>query len=65
MPSPCYNRCRLDASGAACRDCGRTIEEIAAWGSLEPEAQLRIMALLPRRLEAARQRAAAQQQQQQ
>ena len=53
MPSPCLNMCRLDAAGLACRDCGRTLAEIAAWGTLPAAEQTRIMALLPARLAAA------------
>lgn len=68
MPSPCLNLCRLDAAGAACRDCGRTLAEIAAWGTLSAAEQARIMALLPARLAvaevAARTAQQAQQQQQ-
>lgn len=66
MPTPCLNSCRLDAEGLACRDCGRTLDEIAAWGGLDAERQLAIMATLPARLSgvAARTRAAQQQQQQ-
>lgn len=65
MPSPCLNRCRLDAEGRSCLDCGRTLVEIAAWGSLPDEEQERVMALLPDRLQAMRRREAAAQQQQQ
>lgn len=68
MPSPCLNLCRLDAVGAACRDCGRTLAEIAAWGTLSVAEQTRIMALLPARraaVEAAGRVAQQSQQQQQ
>jgi predicted Fe-S protein YdhL (DUF1289 family) len=65
MPTPCLNRCRLDAEGAACRDCGRTLDEIAAWGGLDEDRQLAIMATLPARLAAVATRARAAQQQQQ
>jgi uncharacterized protein len=33
--SPCINVCQLDASGRICVGCGRTIEEIAAWSTLD------------------------------
>jgi hypothetical protein len=32
-----------------CEGCGRTIEEIAAWGSLDDAGRERIRALLPAR----------------
>ena len=32
--SPCVNICILDASGAICTGCGRTLAEIAAWGAM-------------------------------
>lgn len=64
MPTPCLNRCRLDDADRTCRDCGRTLDEIAAWGKLGFDEQRVIMAGLPARL-AARRRAEAQQQQQQ
>lgn len=74
MPTPCLKSCRLDATGQACRDCGRTLDEIAVWGGLDEERQLTIMATLPARLAAraahvttpvtAQARAAQQQQQQ-
>lgn len=74
MPTPCLKSCRLDATGQACRDCGRSLAEIAAWGGLDEERQVAIMAALPARLAAraakvtapvAAQAQAAQQQQQQ
>lgn len=65
MPTPCLNRCRLDADGRSCLDCGRTLAEIAAWGGLDAETQRAIMARLPARLADARGAAAAVQAQQQ
>ena len=34
MKSPCVNVCVLDAARGVCRGCGRTLDEIARWGSM-------------------------------
>jgi predicted Fe-S protein YdhL (DUF1289 family) len=47
--SPCINVCVLDAA-RRCTGCGRTIDEIAAWGRMSAEEQWAVIA----RLEAAR-----------
>jgi len=31
IPSPCQQRCQLDAAGESCVSCRRTIKEIAGW----------------------------------
>ncbi|MGX1098425.1 DUF1289 domain-containing protein [Amorphus sp. MBR-141] len=50
MTSPCVKTCRMDNASGYCVGCGRTIDEIAAWGSL-PEARRReIMSRLTNRL---------------
>ena len=49
LPSPCVNVCRMHAPTGWCEGCARTIEEIAAWGSLSEEAKLRVWRLLPER----------------
>lgn len=35
VASPCTNVCRMDAHIGWCEGCLRTIEEIAAWSSLD------------------------------
>jgi uncharacterized protein len=51
--SPCTKVCVLDAPSGLCVGCGRTRDEIAAWGSM-PEAERRtIMAGLEARMRAA------------
>ncbi|ACL58679.1 DUF1289 domain-containing protein [Methylobacterium nodulans] len=51
--TPCTRICVLDPATGLCEGCGRSRDEIAAWGGLsEPERQ-RIMALLPARRAAA------------
>ena len=48
ISSPCIDICVMEAG--LCVGCGRTLDEIASWGSL-PEPQRRaIMATLPARL---------------
>ena len=47
--SPCTKVCVLDAGGL-CEGCGRTRDEIAAWGGLSEPQRRAIMATLPERL---------------
>ena len=49
LPSPCVNVCRMHAPTGWCEGCARTIDEIAAWGSLPEEAKLRVWRALPER----------------
>jgi predicted Fe-S protein YdhL (DUF1289 family) len=49
LPSPCVNVCRMHAASGWCEGCARTLEEIAAWGSLPDEAKLRVWRRLPER----------------
>lgn len=49
-PSPCVGICALKADH--CYGCGRTSDEIAAWGTLTPAAQSAVLAELPSRLAA-------------
>ena len=49
MPSPCISVCVLDADGVLCTGCFRTLDEIAAWGTLDADAKRRILAELPAR----------------
>ena len=32
VPSPCLSICELSDAGEDCRGCGRTLDEIGAWG---------------------------------
>ena len=47
--SPCNQVCTLDRDDV-CLGCGRTIDEIAAWGTLPLPARVAILAALPGRL---------------
>ncbi len=50
--SPCIAVCTLDAAGALCTGCGRTLGEIAAWSGLAEPIRLAIMGELGERLRA-------------
>jgi predicted Fe-S protein YdhL (DUF1289 family) len=50
ISTPCISVCTLDRTGRLCLGCGRTLEEIGAWGSLDEKARQAIMARLPDRL---------------
>ncbi|MBX3620249.1 MAG: DUF1289 domain-containing protein [Rhizobacter sp.] len=39
VPSPCINVCRMDAATGLCAGCLRTIDEIAAWSTLDDDAK--------------------------
>ena len=56
--TPCVQICVIDPRSALCIGCGRTLDEIAAWGGLDEPARLTIMAGLGARLVAARSRKA-------
>jgi len=54
VPSPCINVCRMDAASGWCAGCLRTIDEIAAWGSLDDDGKRAVWRLIEqRRLQAA------------
>jgi uncharacterized protein len=48
--SPCISVCVLDASGAICVGCGRTLHEIATWVEMSATQKRAVVALLPARL---------------
>ena len=52
IASPCINICRMEPLTGWCEGCLRTIDEIAAWSSLDDMAKLRICKQLPQRREA-------------
>jgi predicted Fe-S protein YdhL (DUF1289 family) len=49
ISSPCTKVCTIDPRSGLCRGCGRTLDEIAQWGSLGETERRRIMAELPQR----------------
>ncbi len=42
--------CTYEPGTGLCRGCGRTLEEIAAWGSMSDSERERVMEKLPERL---------------
>ena len=50
MTSPCVKTCRIDDASGYCVGCGRTLDEIAAWGSLADADRRAIMSELSTRL---------------
>lgn len=49
VPSPCTNVCRMDAATGYCLGCRRTLDEIAAWASLDDAGKRAVWARLPLR----------------
>lgn len=47
--SPCKRVCVMHPESGLCIGCLRTLSEIAAWGSMTPEARRTVMAELPSR----------------
>ena len=52
IESPCVNICTLDARTKTCLGCGRSIDEIAGWGTMTPADRRRVMSELPARMAA-------------
>ena len=49
VESPCIKVCVVHPETRLCTGCARSIDEIAAWSRLSPEARRAIMADLPNR----------------
>jgi hypothetical protein len=49
VASPCINVCRMDGATGWCEGCLRTLDEIAAWGSMADAARRDVLARLPER----------------
>ena len=52
IETPCVNVCNLDARSRLCTGCGRTIDEIARWSTMNAAERTRVMAELPARMAA-------------
>lgn len=50
VTSPCNKTCRIDNASGYCVGCGRTLDEIAAWGALAEADRRAIMRELDTRL---------------
>ena len=55
VSTPCIKICTMDPRAGICAGCGRTLEEIARWGGMAESERLRVIELLPARLEKAKQ----------
>ena len=51
VPSPCLSICRMEAATGWCEGCLRTLDEIAAWGRLDPNGKRQVWAEIEQRLE--------------
>ena len=49
IETPCIKICVIDPDRGLCTGCLRSLDEIAAWAALSPEARRRIMDDLPAR----------------
>jgi predicted Fe-S protein YdhL (DUF1289 family) len=49
VASPCVSVCAMDAAGAFCTGCFRTLDEIALWSVLDADAKRAVLATLPQR----------------
>lgn len=49
ISSPCIKACMLDPVSKLCEGCGRSLAEIARWGSLSEAERLAIMVTLRKR----------------
>ena len=56
IPSPCNKVCAMDAERRYCLGCRRTLEEIAAWGSMTDEEQRAVLKRLEQRRNISRSR---------
>jgi predicted Fe-S protein YdhL (DUF1289 family) len=51
VPSPCINVCRIDEASGWCEGCLRTLDEIAAWATLDDASKRRVWKRLRERRE--------------
>lgn len=56
VASPCVNVCRLDAATGWCLGCGRTGDEIGRWMAVGDAERDAVMAVLPTRMAALKNR---------
>jgi predicted Fe-S protein YdhL (DUF1289 family) len=49
IETPCVKVCVMDARSGLCLGCGRTIDEIARWGTMSTGDRARVIAELPSR----------------
>ena len=51
IETPCVKVCTLDARSGLCLGCGRTVDEIERWTSMNASERRQVMDQLPTRLE--------------
>jgi uncharacterized protein len=51
IETPCIKVCTLDPASGLCTGCGRSLDEIARWGSMSEEERRKIMDGLKERME--------------
>jgi len=49
IQTPCINICKIDPATRLCEGCGRSLDEIARWGSMSDAERAAIMRALPER----------------
>ncbi|MCV2881522.1 DUF1289 domain-containing protein [Actibacterium sp. XHP0104] len=49
VESPCVKICVIEPKSRLCTGCLRSLDEIAAWGRMTPDARRAVMAELPAR----------------
>lgn len=49
VPSPCVSVCRMRVATGLCEGCLRTLDEIAAWGSMDDAARRTVWLHIGRR----------------
>jgi len=52
IETPCVKICTVDARAGICQGCGRTIDEITRWSSMNSSERAKIMSELPSRMAA-------------
>lgn len=52
IPSPCIDVCQTDEVRGLCLGCGRTLDEVADWGTCADATRADVLAALPARLDA-------------
>lgn len=52
VPSPCVSVCRMDAQGAFCEGCLRSIDEIRLWSTASALEKKAVWALISERITA-------------
>jgi len=44
LPSPCISVCRMETATGLCKGCLRTLDEIAAWSTLDDDGKRAVWA---------------------